>query len=84
MEKSEMSYRVVFSNGTIIDDIELSRNNPFPAGPKAWKAALNQIIYDKSKEILNGEVFEIKKDDNNGIRFMRSIGKYKTKRSTKK
>lgn len=78
-----MSYKVVFSNGTIIDDIELPGKNLFPAEPKAWKAALDQISFDRSKEVLIGEVFEIKKDKDNEIKLIRSIGKYKTKSSTK-
>ena len=77
-----MSYRVVFSDGKIIDDIELPSKNLFPAGPKAWKAALEQIPIGKPKEIIRGEVFEVKKD-NNEIRFIRSIGKYRTRRSIK-
>ena len=78
-----MSFRVAFSNGIIVDDIDLPSNNLFPAGPKAWKAALKQITFDRSKEVLEGEVFEIKKNNNNEIRYIRFIGKYKTKRSTK-
>lgn len=78
-----MSFRVAFSNGIIVDDIDLPTNNLFPAGPKAWKAALKQIAIDRSKEVLEGEVFEVKKGSDNIERYIRFVGKYKTRRSIK-
>ena len=75
-----MIYKVVFENGTIVDNIKLPKNNQFPIGQKVWKAALNTIEYDKTK-VLHGEVYEIA--DGNGIMGTRSLGKFKTRRRLK-
>ena len=75
-----MTYKVVFENGIMVDEIELPKRNQFPIGKKVWKAALNSIEYDKTK-VIQGKVYEV--IDNKDSTGLRCLGKYKTRRKLK-